>query len=342
MAATAFLYYAAPILVPLIAAIALAFVLAPVVNALKNVRVPHGLAVALVMLAGAIVLVVGGYVIFQESAQLANEMPGYYQTVKGWLADGLVIYQSWQAASGGILPELEQSALENVTFSDISGVGGYLFKGLGSVLSSFFGIIMIVLLTLFILLDQQGIHKRLLAALGGNTDNSAAILRAIDEQLRGFLQVKFITTIALAVVFTVGLLIMDVSYAYVWGPLAAALNLIPYIGSIIGMVPPAIMAGVQTGGIVLPLWVVAFFVIIQLVESNVITPKLVGDKVNLNLLAVLLSTVYWGWLWGMVGVLLAVPITAAVKVICAQIQPLRPIAVVLGGDPDTDPALVRK
>jgi predicted PurR-regulated permease PerM len=143
-----------------------------------------------------------------------------------------------------------------------------------------------------------------------------------------------LTTVALAIIFTVGLLIFDVSYAYVWGPLAGVLNLIPYIGAFIGMIPPVLVAAIQTGGITTPLWILLFMVVVQLLESNVVTPKLVGGKVNLNMLAVLLATVYWGWLWGMLGVLLAVPITAAVKVICSHIEPLRPIAVLLGGETD--------
>lgn len=341
MAGTAFLYFSAPIMVPLVAAIAFAYVLSPVVDLLKRGKIPHVVAVLIVMLVGAVALAGAGYLIFQESVGLASEMPQYYETVKGWLVGALASYDSLQQSTGGILPVLDESLLENVTFTDFSGVGAYLFKGLGSVFSSVLGLALIVLLTLFLLLDQAPLRRRLALVLGGDPAGSARIIDDINRQIRGFMLVKFVTTVALAIIFTVGLLIFDVSYAYVWGPLAGVLNLIPYIGAFIGMVPPVIVAAIQTGGITIPFWVLLFMVVVQLLESNVITPKLVGDKVNLNLLAVLLATVYWGWLWGMLGVLLAIPITAAIKVICTHIEPLKPIAILLGGDPAAATAKAR-
>jgi predicted PurR-regulated permease PerM len=338
MAGTAFLYFAEPIMVPLVAAIAFAYVLAPVVDLLKKGKIPHVIAVLVVMAVGAVALAGAGYLIFQESVGLASEMPGYYETIKGWMVDGLATYQSFQQSTGNILPVLDKSILAGISFADFSGVGAYLFTGLGSVFSSVLGLALIALLTMFLLLDQGPLRRRLTLIMGDDPAASARIIDGINRQIRGFMLVKFLTTVALAVIFTAGLLILDVSYAYVWGPLAGVLNLIPYIGAFIGMVPPVIVAAIQTGGITVPFWVLLFMVVIQLLESNVITPKLVGDKVNLNLMAVLFATVYWGWLWGMLGVLLAVPITAAIKVICAHIGPLRPIAILLGGDPEMPPA----
>jgi|GEM_PF-137651 len=338
MAGTAFLYYSAPIVVPLVAAVALAYVLSPAVDLVKKARIPHAIAVLIVMAIGVMALAGAGYLIFQESLGLAAELPGYYEEVKGWLVKGLAAYASFQQTTGRLLPVLDESVLDRITLADFSGVGGYIFKGLGSVFSAVMGLMLIILLTLFLLLDNQSLRRRLTLVLGGNPQVSRKIIDDINQQIRGFMLVKFATTVGLAIVFTVGLLILDTDYAYVWGPLAAVLNLVPYIGAVIGMVPPMIVAAIQTGGITSPLSVFVFMEVVQLLESNVITPKIIGDKVNLSMLAVLLSTIYWGWLWGMVGILLAVPITAAVKVVCARIEPLKPIAVLLGGDADLTPA----
>jgi predicted PurR-regulated permease PerM len=244
-------------------------------------------------------------------------------------------YDVIRQSTHNLLPALDESLLQGVSFTDFSGVGGYLFKQLGSFLSSIWAFVLVVLLTLFLLLDQDALGRRLSLALGGDQRVSESIITMINKQLRDFLVVRIATTIALAIVFTAGLILFGVPYAYVWGPLAGVLNLIPYVGAIIGMIPPVIVAAIQTGESATAswYWVLLFFVVVQLLESNVVTPKLVGDKVNLNLLAVLLMTVYWGWLWGALGVLLAVPITGAVKVICSHIEPLRPISTLLGGDP---------
>ena len=157
------------------------------------------------------------------------------------------------------------------------------------------------------------------------------ILLEINNQIRGFMVVKFIVTVALTVVFTVGLLLLKVNYAYIWGPLAALLNLIPYVGSFIGAVPPIIVAGIQTKAVMPMVWVAIFFAVVQVLESNLITPKLTSDTVDLNPLAVLVASMFWGLLWGAIGVILAIPITAAIKVICDHVESLEPIGLFLGG-----------
>ena len=131
--------------------------------------------------------------------------------------------------------------------------------------------------------------------------------------------------------FTIGLLILGINYAYIWGPLAGAFSLVPIIGAYVGAVPPMIVAAIQNNSVLWALWVLILFMVVQFVESYVVTPKLVGDSANLNLTTVMVSTILWGWMWGMIGIILAVPMTAALKVICSHIEPLNPIARILTG-----------
>jgi predicted PurR-regulated permease PerM len=92
-----------------------------------------------------------------------------------------------------------------------------------------------------------------------------------------------------------------------------------------------IVASIEHSSLWWMLYIGLFFLVVQFLEGNIITPKLAGDRVNLNLTAVLIATLYWGWLWGGVGVMLALPITATFKVICDHIEPLRPIGNLLEG-----------
>ena len=114
------------------------------------------------------------------------------------------------------------------------------------------------------------------------------------------------------------------------------MNLIPYVGSVIGAIPPMILAGIQFGAVMPVIWVLLLFVVFQNLEGNVVSPKLIGDKLNLNPLAVMASVMYWTWLWGAVGIILAIPITAAVKVICDHVESLEPIGILLGGKRDRE------
>jgi predicted PurR-regulated permease PerM len=161
-------------------------------------------------------------------------------------------------------------------------------------------------LTLFMLLDSEMFQRKLKSIFGSRqAEATEGIMNEISRQLKGFIQVKFTVAVGLGIVVTIGLLLFRVKYAYIWGPLVGIMNLIPFIGSILSAIPP-------------------------IIEANIITPRLTSGSVDLNTLAVLLAAMYWGWLWGFIGIILAVPITAAMKVVCDHVEPLKPIGIMLG------------
>lgn len=329
-ALTALCYFAAPVLVPLVTAITLAYMLWPAIALLKRLKVPHVLAVIIVMLLLALVMFFVGMMIYGEGKDFANRLPGYWEKFQelriGWV-------ESYPWLSETLLPAQAENMFDQIDVKQLSVVPAYLFKLTGGALSFFGQLILILLLTLFILIEQQGLTRRLRRAMGSETEGTTTELVAqVSRQLAGYIQVRAVTTLGLAVIFTLGLVIGGVSYAYVWGPLAALLNLIPYVGAFIGAIPPMIMAAIEAGSFMPMLWVFGFFMLVQFFESNVITPKLLGDQLNISLLAQLLATIFWGWLWGAIGIVLAVPITAALKVVCDHIEPLKPIGILLSGD----------
>ncbi len=328
-ALTALCYFAAPVLVPLVTAITLAYVLWPAIALLRRFKVPHVLAVIIVMLLLILILFFVGMLIYGEAKDFANAMPGYWEKFQE-LRIGWAESYPWLAET--LLPDQAGSIFDQIDVQQLSVVPTYLFKLTGGALSFVGQMILVLLLTLFILVEQQGLTGRLRSALGtGKVGATNELIAEVSEQLAGYIQVRAVTTLGLAIVFTVGLLIGGVSYAYIWGPLAALLNLIPYVGAFIGAIPPMIMAAVEAGSFVPMIWVLGFFMVVQFFESNLITPKLLGDQLNISLLAQLLATIFWGWLWGAIGIILAVPITAALKVVCDHIEPLKPIGILLSG-----------
>lgn len=331
MSAAAFCYFARPILVPLVTAATFAYVLSPSVDFFVRHRVPRVVSVVIVL--GVTMGIFGGlgYVLVDQAQGLARALPTYWENLEVMTGN----WQQWIAnlppQLQGLLPPPETDFWQQLEFKDFAALPRTLFAGLGSVLSFLVWGVLVGFLTLFMLLDQPEMYKRILRAMGKENETIVKSTMAhINDQLRKFLAVKLATSAGLGIVATVGLLLLDVPYAYVWGPLAGFLNIIPYIGAIISAVPPIVIAVVNTQSLWPGLWVLIFFLVLQNIEGNLVTPKLVGDRVKLNVLAVLVSTVVWGWLWGPVGVLLAIPITAAIKVICGRIEPLTPIAELLG------------
>ena len=327
-AATAFLYFASPIVIPVVIAASLAYILSPAVSFLKKLKIPHALAVILVLLISFFVIGLIGYLLFAQANSLIQNLPAYWDAVVEFFTQLLNKYKAF-------VPQAGDFDLKSLQLKDFSGITKYLYRGISSTVSFFFSLFLILFLTFFILNDQDMLKEKLIRAFGKSEKETARnILLEINKQIRSFLLVKFCTSLGLAVIFTVGLLIIGVNYAYIWGPLAGILNLIPYVGSIIGAIPPLIVAGVQFQAIMPMIWVLLLFVIFQNLEGNVISPKLIGDKLNLSPLAVLVSVMFWTWLWGAIGIVLAIPITASLKVICDHVESLEPIGILLGGKKD--------
>jgi predicted PurR-regulated permease PerM len=333
MVVTLFFYYAEPILVPLAIGITLAFILNPAVKLLRRMRLPHIVAVLLVVLIALILFLSLAALIAAQTGDLVVKLPGYWTGFKEQLGALLERFPSLARYLPGDLSEEPTNLLENVKWNDIASVSKFLFAGLGSAFSLLWKMILILLITTFVLVEQDGFKRKLATLLGREQSGAAgAIVDQISHNVSGFLSVRFMTTAALGAVVTIGLLILGVPYAYVWGPLAGLLNLIPYVGAILGAIPPMIVASIENQSMWWLLYIGIFFFILQFLEGNIITPKLVGNRINLNLTSVLISTLYWGWLWGGVGVILAMPITATIKVICDHIEPLRPIGSLLDGE----------
>ena len=327
-AATALLYFAAPILIPIVLAATLTYLLLPVVNLLKRLKIPHWLAVLIVMIVVVGIFVLISYYLIGEISSLASALPQYKDKIQAEI-------QNWNVRAMELIEKLP-SFLKNpgnmsVDADKVSTLGKFLLKGATSITSALVGLVLIFFLTLFMLLEADLFKRKFKRIFGGAHEEEAGkILQEITTQIKGYLQVRFYVFVGLSIIVTVGLLIFDVQYAYVWGPLAGLLNIIPYIGSIAGAIPPIIVTGIQHNSILQMVYVALFFLVVQTIEGNYVTPKLTTTSVDLNTVTSLLSVIYWGWIWGGIGLFLAIPITAAIKVICDHIEPLKPIGIILG------------
>lgn len=331
IAATAFCYFARPILLPLVLAGTLAYVLAPGVTFLTDHKVPRVLSVFMVLSLAMGIIGVVGFVAIDQAQGLARALPSYWSALQSWLGDMGDWRDQLHPMIQGMLPPPETDIWSQIELTDFSAIPQTLFTGIGSVLSFLVWSVIVGFLTLFMLLDMPGMYSRMLRMMGPRYELEIKnTLAHIHDQLRLFLMAKLATSAGLGIVATIGLLLLDVPYAWVWGPLVGMLNIIPYVGGILSAIPPIIMVMIAEQAVMPGVYVLVFIVLLQQLEGSIITPKLIGDRVKLNVVAVLVATLCWGWLWGAIGILLAIPITAAIKVVCERIEPLRPIAVLLG------------
>lgn len=335
MIGLAFCYFAAPVIVPLIVGISLAYVFYPAVKFLKRFKIPHLAALFIVTIVTLIVFAGVSLVIYYQGTEFIKTIPALETKAETFFLDH---FQKFRDTVNRFIPDLipagEGRRLVNEILGDLDyqKIGQLVFRSIGSVFTFTGNVILVSIIAFFLIMEADVFKRNLTLAFGRERQYlTSKIMTEINRQISSYFALKFIITVGLAIVYTGGLLIMGIDYAYIWGPLAALISLVPIIGAYAGAIPPMIVAAIQYNSAWWMLWVFIFFLIVQFFESYVVSPKVFGYQANLNLTTVLVSTIIWGWMWGIIGIILAVPMTAAVKVICTNIEPLHPIARILEG-----------
>ncbi|MFV0923792.1 AI-2E family transporter [Sphingomonas parapaucimobilis] len=164
---------------------------------------------------------------------------------------------------------------------------------------------------------------------GGARRDMLEVSEEISGQVRRYLGTTLATSILTGVASALWSWITGLELALVWGILNFLLNFVPVIGNIVGIVPPVLFAFVQFGGWQMPALVFVGFVILQMTISNVVYPLLQGKQLSLSPLAIIIAMTFWSWVWGIAGALIAVPLTAAIVIICGQFDRSRWIAKLL-------------
>jgi predicted PurR-regulated permease PerM len=164
---------------------------------------------------------------------------------------------------------------------------------------------------------------------GGARRDMLEVGEKISGQIRRYLGTTLATSILTGVASSLWSWMTGLELVLVWGILNFLLNFVPVIGKIVGIVPPVLFAFIQFGGWQMPLLVFAGFVVLQMTISNVVYPILQGKQLSLSPLAIIVAMTFWSWVWGIAGALIAVPLTAAIVMICAQFDRSRWIAKLL-------------
>jgi len=207
----------------------------------------------------------------------------------------------------------------------------FLLRGIGSVYAFTVTVMFIPFLVFFMLTSKHQIWAATLNLFPMERRQRAEdVIQGISRMLRQFVFGNFLVALISAGLITPVFAILHLRYALLMGLLAALLSLVPYIGVALGILPPLLIALLQydTMG---PFIAIAFTVaLVHFLAVNVLTPKLVGHRVNLNALSVTIAMMFWGWLWGGIGLVLAVPITAAIKAVCDNVEKLKPYGAWMG------------
>ena len=184
---------------------------------------------------------------------------------------------------------------------------------------------------MFMLVEAPYMDDKVEKAFGRNSGRVRKILSSISEEVSQYLGTLALISLATGICAWLVLMIFGVKLAAGWGVLTFLLNFIPTVGSIIATIPPVVMAIIQfSPGLFTPFLVLVSLTSIQLIIGNVITPKVMGDRLGVSPVMILLSLLLWSMIWGIPGALLSTPIMSIIKIVCENVPVLHTIAILIG------------
>ena len=310
------------VLIPLMIAWLLSYICGPVVTFFVDKKVPLGLAVFAVLILVLGVCYLGGIFLIGRVQSFVAEYPKYANQLQTIYTD-LMLNLS------------ERMSVPEGSFADINWaqeIGKRLVVVSGSVASFAGNLIMVLIFLVFMLLGKPYFKYKVAQAFPPDQATKfAGVTTSISKQIGQYLTVKVAISGTTGVLVWLALTLLKVEFALTWGALAFFLNFIPSIGSILASVPPILLAVVQFyPSVWMPIVTAVILLSVQMVMGNVIEPKIMGESLNLSPVVILLSLVFFGWMWGIVGALMSVPIVAAIKIVCENIEGLKPISVLMG------------
>lgn len=308
----AVMYYSQSILLPILFAAIISISLFPLAKLLERLRIGKAAAALLsVIVAIAIISCIFWFIVHQ-SIIISKDASAITDKVLSVLEDG----QQWIHKQFGVEKNEVLEKLKEQSSKSLENVGGVITSTFGSIGNLLANSFLVPLYSFFMLYYRDFFREFFFKAFKSSPQNKVnETLNKIYEVVQSYL-IGLITVMGIvAVLNTVGLMVMGIDYAWFFGSLASLLMLLPYIGITIGSILPALFALAVKDNAWYAIGVVAWFQFVQFLEGNIITPNIVGSKVSINPLIAIISILVGGMLFGLAGLILALPLTATLKVI---------------------------
>jgi AI-2 transport protein TqsA len=316
------------VLLPFILALFLSYVFKPVVLFLKKRRIPSVLALLAVFAVISAIFLGLSAIIYSSIESFVSEAPKYQNKLALILRESTLMLDDL-AARVSIKPE--NFSLADLV--DVSALTGLITSGAGSFVSGVGSFVVVLLLMFFILAGSGELSTKVRHAFAErHSERLSAMIDSIDLRVRQYLIAKTAISLGTGALTTGILLIFGVDFALLWGFLTFLLNFIPNIGSIVSVIFPILISLLQFDSISTTLILLVLLGVTQAVMGNVVEPKLMEFSLNLSPLLVLVALIFWGWLWGVWGMILAVPMMSILKIVFENIDALKPIGVMMSGN----------
>lgn len=345
------LYFGKDILIPLALSVLLAFLLEPLVARLKKWGLPQLPSIALVVLFTLSILGGAASYLGYQLGHLSQELPQYQDTIKQKL-DSLKSFTSGPSVWDGAIKTIDtvESSIQQVTPTEKKeGVqqvevvgqessttetalqwGAKIFHPLATI-----GIVF--LFVVLILLSRKDLHDRLLKLLGANLNIGTDALDEAADRIGTYLRMQLLVNVTYGIPMALGLWLIGVPAAIMWGIVAIGMRFLPYVGPMISAVFPITLAFAVDPGWNMVLWTVGLILLLELISNNMVEPWLYGESTGLSTLAIIIAATFWTTVWGPAGLILSTPLTACLLVLAHYIPALSFIRILIGSEPVLTP-----
>jgi predicted PurR-regulated permease PerM len=332
------LHWARPVLLPLAVALLLSVVLTPAVQRIEQLgagrlRVGRVASVCVVAVLLAAALAGVGWVIGVQGGALAEQAPEYRRVALARLREPIDSLRRLERTAREVreLADPGQGSAPKVEVVEGgSELLGFARDWAGSVASLLGTAGLVLVLLVFLLIERESLRDRVIRVVGAQDLRTAtsAFGDAVDR-VTAYLRALALVNLGHGAIVAAGLTLMGVPSALLFGLLSAVLRFVPYVGPWVAAALPIALAIVTSSGWTLPLAVVAFFLALELISNNVFEPLVIGSRIGLSPLAMIVSALFWAWLWGPIGLVLSAPITSCLVAFGRYTPGLAPLAVLL-------------
>jgi predicted PurR-regulated permease PerM len=316
------------ILVPLAFSLLLAILLNPIVTRFEKWKIHKVIAISLALTIAIIAIIGIGYFIVSQVANFTDEMP----TLKKKFLEMLGSLQKWFSAQFGVNLKKQQQYISEMS-NDLKPQIGSALGSMAETLGMIF--LMPVYTFLFIYYKKLLVNFMYEMFSKENSTDLTAILSQTRTAIQRYMMGLLLEALAVAALNTIALLILGVKYAVLLGVLGAVLNVLPYIGGIIGIALPLIIATITKTGYETQLGIVIAYLVIQFIDNHFLIPWIVSSRVRINALVSIVIVLMGGALWGIPGMFLSIPFTGVLKIVFDQVPDLKPWGKVLGDEVPT-------
>jgi predicted PurR-regulated permease PerM len=312
-------YMAKMVLVVLFTSVLLAFVLAPLVDFGVRFGVPRAMSSLLAIFLLLAVVYAITLVSYGKAVDFLQDLPKYSRKVKDVGMKFQRKAEALRKSTEEIVPESAEDK-QAVTIKQSTSIGDLVTNSIGSVGEAVFTISFVPFLAFFMLSWQEHVRSRTVMLFKMENRNTAYVtLGKMSEMIRSFLVGNMLVGLFVSVVSVIIFGLLGVPFFYFIGFISGFLSIIPYLGVVLAVIPP-IITGLGVLTIEKVIIIVLAVLALHLFSMNVLYPKILGKRLQLNPLTVTIALLFWGWLWGAMGLILAIPLTAAIKIILEHVE----------------------